>query len=85
MFVPAKPLHTCRYFNIGHGLLVNIRSGYERLAKDKHLRLFHGASATKKKFKIFATSFETAKASEMKTELLKAKEKIRQQENELSR
>ena len=29
-------------------------------------------------------SFETAKASEMKTELLKAKEKIRQQENELS-
>ncbi len=29
-------------------------------------------------------SFETAKASEMKTELLKAKEKIRSQENELS-
>ena len=29
-------------------------------------------------------SFETAKASEMKTELLKAKEKIRQQENEMS-
>ena len=53
--------------------LQNLRQKNNQIIKDKE------DSLSKKPL-----SFETAKASEMKTELLKAKEKIRSQENEMS-